>query len=209
MCFYIVNNIVNFLYLIREGIMAISRLFFIAVLIGMSVSNAVIEKYDPARDMRFIIETVLALSLRGGLSELNKTEIYPAKSRHIAACPVLGLTNLLVGPRQQETYVAREGDNTVGFITWRFKLSHKGGTIFQLAVSEAHRTKGHGTALVRQVLDRAQEHGLSFIMSSAEETPVRSLLGKMGFRNTRWADWLTYSISSELDDSMEEDTEKK
>lgn len=165
-------------------------ILFVGFLLSVSFANAVprdaityIEKYDPAHHEGFI----RCATLGNFIPNLNDSQLpcVPKSSYENASWylkPFVGLAAWWTGYQQQEIYVACENDEQVGFIRFLFKPSGV-GVISHIAVSQEYQGYGHGTALLRKVLERARELKVTEVNSTLglDHRRARALYGKMGF----------------------------
>lgn len=142
-----------------------------------------IENYDSVQHEAFIRSATLG----NFIPNLNDSQLpcvskssYENASWYLKPLAVLGAW--WAGMQQQEIYVACENDGQVGFIRFLFKPSGA-GVISHFAVSQEYQGHGHGTALLRKVLERARELKVTEVNSTLglDHGRARALYGKMGF----------------------------
>lgn len=100
---------------------------------------------------------------------------------------------------ESELVVATDADGTLlGSVTIAFpgtkyaEISHDGELEFRmLAVDPSARRRGVGEALIRAVLDRAREAGLSRVVlcSQSDRTSAHRIYERIGFRRSPERDW--------------------
>ena len=78
-------------------------------------------------------------------------------------------------------YVAVEEGQVIGYIGMSFVLDE--GYIYNVAVSEAHRRKGVGSALIQTLVTHAQKNNFAFLTLEVREgnRAARSLYETFGF----------------------------
>ena len=78
-------------------------------------------------------------------------------------------------------YVAVEGGRVIGYIGMSFVLDE--GYLYNVAVDEAYRRRGVGSALLRTLTTYCRKHGFAFLTLEVRESnrAAQSLYGSFGF----------------------------
>lgn len=141
-----------------------------------------VEPYKQTRDKRFIKK--LAAKEFGNFGDWSLDKCNETKTSESEIYQI---------------YVACENNKPVGFIFWSFTptrlIQHKDsstqelkknsgdGFIHHLAIGEEHRKKGHAQALIKKVIEQAQEQGVTKIIlfTTYDRMAAQYLYEKIGF----------------------------
>lgn len=185
--------------------------FLISAMHCLAMSAITIEPYDQLRDEAFV-KNLIATALHydddpdnGRADEVNNatinifTENKLAHYNFVSRAIIYALRYLGAYQIPQQIFVARQEDQTIGFVRWSWRSSFilSRGLIYQLAVAQEHRGKGYGQALLERVFAQARELNIRtlYLSTTKENSAACTLYEKMGFETDGGEDgcpWLIY-----------------